>query len=165
MPAGDVGQRLCLLLTQLCPGLRRLGLKHIHTMPYTPRTNGKAEHFIQTLCREWAYSMPFHNSEERNRWLPRYLSIYNRSGVTQPSAADPLSSGSTSCSADQRGETQHLARAVKNLIGIRLIAGNSSIAQRTLKVARTQHIWADINLIRIWMLAGWHYQIANLVGN
>ncbi len=30
------------------------------------------------LCREWAYAMPFLNSEERNRWLPRYLSIYNR---------------------------------------------------------------------------------------
>ena len=55
-----------------------LGLKHIRTRPYTPRTNGKAERFIQTLCREWAYSMPFQNSEERNRWLPRYLSIYNR---------------------------------------------------------------------------------------
>ena len=44
-----------------------LGLKHIRTRPYTPRTNGKAERFIQTLCREWAYSMPFQNSEERNR--------------------------------------------------------------------------------------------------
>jgi transposase InsO family protein len=55
-----------------------LGLKHIRTRPYPPRTNGKAERFIQTLCREWSYSMPFQNSEERNRWLPRYLSIYNR---------------------------------------------------------------------------------------
>ena len=55
-----------------------LGLKHIRTRPYTPRTNGKAERFIQTLCREWAYSMPFQNSQERNRWLPRYLAIYNR---------------------------------------------------------------------------------------
>jgi len=55
-----------------------LGLKHIRTRPYTPRTNGKAERFIQTLCREWAYSMPFHNSEKRNGWLRRYLSIYNR---------------------------------------------------------------------------------------
>ena len=43
-----------------------------------PRTNGKAERFIQTLCREWAYSLPFQNSKEHNRWLPRYLSIYNR---------------------------------------------------------------------------------------
>lgn len=57
---------------------KALGLKHIRTRPYTPRTNGKAERFIQTICREWAYGMPFQNSEERNRWLPRYLSIYNR---------------------------------------------------------------------------------------
>jgi transposase InsO family protein len=55
-----------------------LGLKHIRTRPYTQRTNGKAERLIQTLCREWAYLMPFHNFEERNRWLTRYLSIYKR---------------------------------------------------------------------------------------
>jgi transposase InsO family protein len=45
---------------------------------YTPRTNGKAERFIQTLCKEWAYAMAFQNSQERDHWLPRYLSIYNR---------------------------------------------------------------------------------------
>ena len=55
-----------------------MGLRHIRTRPYTPRTNGKAERFIQTLCREWAYTMAFENSEERNRWLPRDLSIYKR---------------------------------------------------------------------------------------
>ena len=55
-----------------------MGLRPIRARPYTPRTNGKAERFIQTLCREWAYTMAFENSEERNRWLPRYLSIYNR---------------------------------------------------------------------------------------
>ena len=55
-----------------------LKLKHIRTRPYTPQTNGKAERFIQTLCKEWAYAMPFQNSQERNAWLPRYLSIYNR---------------------------------------------------------------------------------------
>ena len=57
---------------------RTLGLRHIRTRPYTPRTNGKAERFIQTLCKEWAYAMAFPNSWERNRWLARYLGIYNR---------------------------------------------------------------------------------------
>jgi transposase InsO family protein len=57
---------------------KALGLKHIRIRPYTPRTNGKAERLIQTLWRGWAYGMPFQNSEERNQWLPRYLSIYNR---------------------------------------------------------------------------------------
>jgi transposase InsO family protein len=56
---------------------RTLDLKPIRTKPYTPRTNGKAERFIQTLCREWAYGMPFQTSEERKRWLPRYLRLYN----------------------------------------------------------------------------------------
>lgn len=57
---------------------KALGLKHIRTRSYTPRTYGKAERFIQTLCKEWVYSMPFLNPVERNLWLPRYLSIYNR---------------------------------------------------------------------------------------
>lgn len=54
-----------------------LDLKSIRTKPYTPRTNGKAERFIKTLLGEWAYAMPFQTSEERNRWLPRYLGLYN----------------------------------------------------------------------------------------
>ena len=54
---------------------RTLGLRHIRIRPYTPRTNGKAEWFIQTLCREWAYAMPFQNSDERKCWLPRYLGL------------------------------------------------------------------------------------------
>ncbi len=57
---------------------KALGLKHIRTRPHTSRTNGKAERFIQTIFREWAYGMPFQNSTERNQWLPRYLSIDNR---------------------------------------------------------------------------------------
>ena len=79
---------------------RTLALRHIRTRPYTPRTNGKAERFIQTLCREWAYAMAFTNSEGRNP--------ITGSGSTQPSATDHLSSGSMSCSPDQRGETQQL---------------------------------------------------------
>jgi len=38
---------------------RNLGLKHIRTRPYTPKTNGKAERFIQSALREWAYALPY----------------------------------------------------------------------------------------------------------
>jgi len=54
-----------------------LGLTSKRTRPYTPRTNGKAERFIKTLLNEWAYGLSFQSSEERNRWLSRYLAIYN----------------------------------------------------------------------------------------
>ena len=54
-----------------------LGLSAKRTRPYTPRTNGKAERFIKTLVHEWAYGLSFQSSEERNRWLGRYLAIYN----------------------------------------------------------------------------------------
>jgi transposase InsO family protein len=54
-----------------------LGLSAKRTRPYTPRTNGKAERFIKTLVHEWAYGLSFQSSEERNRWLSRYLAIYN----------------------------------------------------------------------------------------
>lgn len=54
-----------------------LGLTTKRTRPYTPRTNGKAERFIKTLQTEWAYGMCFQSSAERNRWLGRYLAIYN----------------------------------------------------------------------------------------
>ena len=59
-------------------GCRTLALRHIRPRPYTPRTNGKAERFIQTLCREWAFAMAFQNSDERNLRLPRHLAIYCR---------------------------------------------------------------------------------------
>jgi transposase InsO family protein len=56
---------------------RRLGLKHIRTKPYTPKTNGKAERFIQTSLREWAYAQAYNTSEERADELPRWLHRYN----------------------------------------------------------------------------------------
>ena len=56
---------------------RTLGLKHIRTSPYTPRTNGKAERFIQTALREWAYARPYHHSDRRTAELPRWLHRYN----------------------------------------------------------------------------------------
>lgn len=54
-----------------------LWLRHIRTRAYTPRTNGNAERYIQTLCKVLAYAVSFPNSEECNRWLPRYLRICN----------------------------------------------------------------------------------------
>jgi transposase InsO family protein len=56
---------------------KRLGLKHIRTKPYTPRTNGKAERFIQTCLREWAYAQAFHHSRQRTKELPYWLHRYN----------------------------------------------------------------------------------------
>jgi transposase InsO family protein len=52
-------------------------IKHKRTRPYTPRTNGKAERFIQTSLREWAYARPFHSSAERAQAMLPWLSNYN----------------------------------------------------------------------------------------
>ena len=57
--------------------LRMLGIRHIRTRPYTPRTNGKAERFIQTMLREWAYAIPFRSSNARAADLARWLAWYN----------------------------------------------------------------------------------------
>jgi len=56
---------------------KRLGLKHIFTKPYTPKTNGKAERFIQTSLREWAYARAYNSSAERTAELPRWMHRYN----------------------------------------------------------------------------------------
>jgi transposase InsO family protein len=56
---------------------RLLRLRHIRTRPYTPKTNGKAERFIQTLLREWAYALPYRSSDTRAADLPRWLRHYN----------------------------------------------------------------------------------------
>jgi transposase InsO family protein len=56
---------------------KRLGLKHVRTKPYTPKTNGKAERFIQTCLREWAYAQAYHHSSERTAHLPHWLHRYN----------------------------------------------------------------------------------------
>ena len=55
----------------------RLEIKHLFTRPYRPRTNGKAERFIQTLLHEWAYAAVYGTSEHRARALPPWLDFYN----------------------------------------------------------------------------------------
>jgi transposase InsO family protein len=57
---------------------RALGLKHLRTRPYRPRTNGKAERFIRTLLGGWAYGAIYRHSEERTRALGGWLDFYNR---------------------------------------------------------------------------------------
>lgn len=52
-------------------------VQHKRTRPYTPRTNGKAERFIQTLLREWAYRWPYHTSAARRARLQPYVRYYN----------------------------------------------------------------------------------------
>lgn len=56
---------------------RELGVRHLRTKPYTPQTNGKAERFIQTALREWAYATAFETSDQRREELPRWLHRYN----------------------------------------------------------------------------------------
>ena len=58
--------------------IERLRVVHKRTRPYRPQTNGKAERFIQTLLREWAYVAAYLTSEARARVLPRWLRHYNR---------------------------------------------------------------------------------------
>ena len=56
---------------------KALGLRHIRTKPYTPKTNGKAERFIQTALREWAYAQKYQSSDRRAAELPFWLHRYN----------------------------------------------------------------------------------------
>ncbi|NGY03421.1 IS481 family transposase [Solimonas terrae] len=57
--------------------LRQQGIRHIFTKPYTPRTNGKAERFVQTALREWAYAYAYRHSSERTEHLARWQHHYN----------------------------------------------------------------------------------------
>jgi leucine-zipper of insertion element IS481/Integrase core domain len=56
---------------------RELGIRHLRTRPYRPQTNGKAERFIQTMLREWAYGRLYGSSSERRGQLPGWLDRYN----------------------------------------------------------------------------------------
>jgi transposase InsO family protein len=57
--------------------ITRLKMKHLFTRPYRPRTNGKAERFIQTMLREWAYAAVYRTSDHRGRALQPWLDFYN----------------------------------------------------------------------------------------
>ncbi|HZO77762.1 MAG TPA: IS481 family transposase [Solirubrobacteraceae bacterium] len=67
----------CYLSATHAIACRQLGLRHLRTQPYRPRTNGKAERFIQTLQNEWAYGRLYGNSAERATALPTFLTHYN----------------------------------------------------------------------------------------
>ncbi len=57
--------------------LRMLNIKHKRTKPYTPKTNGKVERFVQTSLREWAYAKPYETSAKRLECLTPFLHHYN----------------------------------------------------------------------------------------
>ena len=59
--------------------LAQLGIRHIRTRPYTPKTNGKAERFIQTSLREWAYALPYQSSAERGHAMHPWITNDNHS--------------------------------------------------------------------------------------
>jgi transposase InsO family protein len=57
--------------------LQAAGARHVRTRPYTPRTNGKAERFIQTSLREWAYGRPYACSDDRAQAIKPWTDAYN----------------------------------------------------------------------------------------
>jgi transposase InsO family protein len=67
----------CYRSTVHAAACRELGIRHLFTQPYRPRTNGKAERFIQTMLREWAYAAIDGSSAERRARLPGWLERYN----------------------------------------------------------------------------------------
>lgn len=67
----------CYVSKAFAKACRKLGLKHIRTRPFTPKTNGKAERFIQSALREWAYAKAYPSSDHRAAELPTWLHRYN----------------------------------------------------------------------------------------
>src|SRR5258705_837846 len=65
---------------------QEIGLKHKRTKPYTPKTNGKAERFIQTSLREWAYAQAYNTSNERAAELPRWHQKHGRGKIARAEA-------------------------------------------------------------------------------
>lgn len=61
----------------LATALRQAGGRHIRTRPYSPRTNGRAERFIQSALGEWAYANPYHSSLHRSQAAADWTTHYN----------------------------------------------------------------------------------------
>jgi len=68
----------CYLSHAFRRALEALGVRHVRTRPYRPQTNGKAERFIQTAKKEWAYARAYRSSAIRSLALPGFLNRYNR---------------------------------------------------------------------------------------
>lgn len=68
---------VCYRSRRFAKACRRLGLKHKRTRPYRPRTNGKAERWIQSALHEWAYAHIYQDADERAAYLPFWLHEYN----------------------------------------------------------------------------------------
>ena len=66
---------------------KTLGVKHLRTRPYRPRTNGKAERFIRTLLAGWAYGAIYGTSNQRRDALPGWLHFYNHHRHHRPHAS------------------------------------------------------------------------------
>lgn len=67
----------CYISDDFAKALKDRGVRHIRTKPYTPKTNGKVERFVQTSLREWAYAKPYPNSDDRAAELQPWLHQYN----------------------------------------------------------------------------------------
>jgi transposase InsO family protein len=68
----------CYRSQQFRQACQLLAIKHSRTKPYSPQTNGKAERFIQTALREWAYAKHWTDSQERDLYLQPWNDYYNR---------------------------------------------------------------------------------------
>jgi len=67
----------CYQATAFASACAKHGVRHLRTRPYRPQTNGKAERFIQTITRKWAYGCAYRHSDEREAHLLPWLHRYN----------------------------------------------------------------------------------------
>ena len=128
------------------------GARHKRTRPYTPRTNGKAERFIQTSLREWAYAQPYASSQERCAalmpWLHHYNTVRPHAGLAQcppairlksqllgstkgtvassrPASANDRSGGSGQGSPKATGDSRHAASLRRPTAAVTLTQGGT----------------------------------------